>query len=143
VKALSATMQSWVIYALLALVAFGTLNFVLKLVTGKVTLSLLLVLFFSTALVISLALFVKEGMPLELTKINLTYIIIAGALYTIGLFALITSLGTGMGSKVIPIVNLNTVLAVVLFILFLGEKLTLKTTTGVVLAVVSIYLLTA
>lgn len=136
-------MQTWVIYALLALAAFGTLNFVLKLVTGKVTLSLLMVLFFSTALVISLALFVKEGMPLELTGINLTYIILAGALYTIGLFALITSLGGGMGSKVIPIVNLNTVLAVVLFILFLGEKLTLKTTSGIVLAVISIYLLTA
>jgi len=69
-------------------------------------------------------------------------IFIIGILFFASILIMYYALVNGNASLVMPIVNLNTVIIVVLAILILKEKLTFNSSMGIILSVIAIYLLT-
>lgn len=137
-------MDSWVVYALAAFFAFGMANFLMKFVSGKIPAALLSVIYIGMAFATVFAIFIFNrtlSFQLQVSNIIL-FASLAGIILGIGIFSALTALGLGLGSKVVTVFNMNTLLTVVLLVLLMGEKLTPKVTLGIAFAVLSLYLLT-
>lgn len=137
-------MDSWVVYAFAAFFAFGVANFIMKFVSDKIPAAPLSVIYLGMAFATVLAIFVfNHTSSFQLQTSNIIFFAaLAGIILGIGIFSALTALGLGLGSKVVTVYNMNTLLTVVLLVLLLGEKLTPKVTLGVAFAVLSLYLLT-
>jgi|GEM_PF-1639742 len=68
-------------------------------------------------------------------------ILLIGMLFFIAILFMYYALVKGYASTVIPLVNLNMVIVVILAVLILKEKLTFTSSAGVALSVIAIYLL--
>jgi len=64
-----------------------------------------------------------------------------GATFFIAILFMYYALVKGYASTVIPVVNLNTIIVVILAVLILKEKLTFTSSVGITLSVIAIYLL--
>ena len=68
-------------------------------------------------------------------------IFLIGILFFMAVLFMYYALVKGYASTVIPIVNLNTVIVVILAVQILKEKLTFTSSAGIALSVIAIYLL--
>ena len=133
--------ENWAIYAVFALFAFGFGNFMIKLISDKVALPVIMLFFYVFAVVIGAVFFVVSGAQFNFPISHALLAMAGGSFFAIGLIFASKALQAGTAVQVVPLFNLNTVVAVVLAILVLGEKLNLRITAGIVLALISVYLL--
>jgi len=135
--------MTWIIYAVACIFLYGIMQFFIKLSSNgnAITSSL----FFVTAQFIAqLALgayFIsKSGFDVNVNSIK--YSILGGIAAAIATILFFLALEQESISKVVPVVNLNVVVGVLLGIIILKDELNLRITAGIVLAIISIYLLT-
>lgn len=77
----------------------------------------------------------------EITLRSYGIIFLIGILFFMAILFMYYALVKGYASTVIPLINLNTVIVVILAVLILKEKLSPSTSAGIVLSVIAIYLL--
>ena len=135
--------DSWIIYASISLVMFGVMNFLLKLVSNKTAVPLLVVIIYVSSLMAPLGYFLYTGEKFQLTNNFLIPAILIGVIGSVSFIVMTYALRVGTASQVIPVVNLNTLVTVALAVLILNEKLTPKVGLGILFAIVSLYLLTS
>src|SRR3989344_1951730 len=135
--------ESWVIYGIGALIVLGIVNFLVKFTVGKVPPALFLMFYIGTAFFTSVALYLANRPPISFPGNTLWVTLAAGVVLGVGIFLVVNAFNLGLGSKVVTVINMNTLLTVALFVLLLGEKLTPKIGAGILFALVSLYLLTS
>ncbi len=142
IKTLFKTM-TWIIYAVACIFLYGIMQFFIKLSSNgsAITSSL----FFITAQFIAqLALgayFIsKTGFDVNVPGIK--YSILGGIAAAIATILFFLALEQETISRVVPVVNLNVVVGVLLGVIILKDEINLRITTGIILAIISIYLLT-
>ena len=135
--------MTWIIYAVACIFLYGIMQFFIKLSSNgsAITSSL----FFITAQFIAqLALgayFIsKSGFDVNVPGIK--YSILGGIAAAIATILFFLALEQETLSKVVPVVNLNVVVGVLLGVIILKDEINLRITAGIILAIISIYLLT-
>lgn len=131
-------------YALLALVAYSLVAPLTKLATRDLPADTVALVTNGVLVITALALVVATDKPLAsaLTHEHAPYMYAAGACLAVGILAYYRALAAGPVSVVVPIFGLFLVASSVIGVLFLDEALTLRKGTGVVLAVVAVFLTT-
>lgn len=132
--------MNWVFYAVAAMVLLGIMNFGIKLFVNNYPPMLAVFLVQSISALALLAILAYRG-QLSFEPAILKYAIPVGLLTAFGLYFSFTALKLDSASKVIPIINLNTLVVVILAIAFLHEKIDLKAALGIVFGILSIILL--
>lgn len=79
---------------------------------------------------------------LNIENSNIKYAIIGGIVAAFATFLFFLGLQQAPLSKIVPIVNLSVVVGVLLSVIFLKEEMNVRIVTGVILAIISIYLIT-
>ncbi|HIJ98252.1 TPA: EamA family transporter [archaeon] len=136
-------MESWVIYGIAALVLFGIANFLLKLISDKVPAPLFATVYLGIAFATAAAIFLFQKTPISFPGNTMWITVLAGIILGTGIIATTIAFSLGLGSKVVTVININTLVTVSLLVLILGEKLTPKIGAGILFALVSLYLLTS
>lgn len=136
--------MTWIIYAVACVFLYGIMQFFIKLASNgnAITSSL----FFVTAqfiaqLVLGAYFISKSGFDVNSSSIK--YSILGGITAAIATILFFLALEEETISKVVPIVNLNVVVGVILGVIILKDEINLRITAGIVLAIISIYLLTS
>ena len=135
--------ESWIIYSTASLVIFGITNFLFKYISDKAPIAVLATIISISSVIIPLGYFLYGGGKFQISNSTLIIAVAFGLLFSISFIFLGYSLRSGFASKVIPVVNLNTLVTVALAVLILNEKLTPKIGLGIGFAIVSLYLLTS
>lgn len=125
-------MEGWLLYALLAMFSFGLYNVILKIGVdpkrgGLNPVTAMLVA--SVAILVSTLAygFYTKGISIPSSKsVFIIAVFAGGIIWTIGTVASMMGLQAGNASQVVPIYNANTVVAVVLAMIFLGEATSLQ-----------------
>ncbi len=135
--------MTWIIYAVACVFLYGIMQFFIKLSSNSnaITSSL----FFVTAqfiaqLALGIYFISKSGFDVNVASIK--YSILGGIAAAIATILFFLALEQETISRVVPVVNLNVVVGVLLGVIILKDEITLRTTAGIVLAIISIYLLT-
>lgn len=147
---MTAKMESWLLYALLAMLFYGLYNALMKVVVDPKLGGMNPI---TAALVISVAVFVSTlayGIytnniinPFSKTSV-LAVMSIAGIVFAAGTVATAIALQKGNASQVIPIMNANMLVAVIIAMIFLGEAAkanVAKVIAGVVLIMAGVFFL--
>lgn len=131
-------------YALLALVAYSLVAPLTKLATQELPADTVALVTNGMLALTALALVISTEKPLgpALTHEHAPYMYAAGACLAVGILAYYRALAAGPVSVVVPIFGLFLVASSVIGILFIDEALTLRKATGIVLAVVAVFLTT-
>jgi len=132
--------MNWLSYAIAAMVLLGIMNFGIKLFVNNYSPMLALFLVQGISAIVLLAMLAYNG-ELNLDAGILKYAIPIGVVSALGLYFSFTALKLDSASKVIPIVNLNTLIVVILAMAFLHEKINIKAALGIVFGILSIILL--
>lgn len=136
--------MSWIIYAIACVFLYGIMQFFIKLSSNgnAITSSLIFVAAqFAAQLVIGTYFISKTGFDLNYTSIR--YSILGGITAAIATILFFLAISQETLSKVVPIVNLNVVVGVILGVVILKDEINLRIMIGIVLAIISIYLLAA
>jgi len=135
--------MNWVIYAIACVFLYGAMQFFIKLSSGSnpVASSMIFIAVQFSAQVLLGAYFVsKSGFNIGYDAVK--YGIAGGIAAAIATILLFLALQQAPLSKVVPVVNLSVVVAVVLGVMLLKDALSLRIAAGIILAAISIYLLT-
>ena len=138
-------MESWLIFALLAFFFYGMVNVLFKIGAEKKT----------DAVIVAFVLYLVAGI-IALVYYFLSQRMVAGYIVTnsliigaaIGVFSLLGTIAVqkafqfGKGSLVGPIMGVNILMVVLVSLLYYHEKVTVLQGAGIVLAFVSIVLMT-
>ena len=132
--------MNYVILSLISMFVFGLAVFFYKLATPHMdSVSLvLLVYIIATFFTASVWFFTPEK---TITITGVKYSFLSASLAFIGMIAMISALKIGPVNIVSPIRNLSLVIAIILAMVFLGEKMTLTRGLGILFAAMSIVLL--
>ncbi len=133
-------MEAWITYSLIGMLVLGFMNYAIKMLVDGHPPLLALFLVQGLSAVFVLALILKDGVPVIETQM-LKLAVPAGAFAAIALYFAFSALKMGDASKVVPIINLNTIVVVILASVLLKEHVSLKTSAGVALGILSIYLI--
>jgi len=135
-------MEGWITYSLLGMVLLGLMNYTLKLFVDGYPPLIAAFLVQGISAAFLLLMILKGGMP-SFEMQMLKYAVPAALFSALALYFLYGALKVGSASKVIAIINLNTLVVVVLAAMLLKEGITLKAGLGIALGVLSIILLSA
>lgn len=134
-------MEHWLIFSLFAFFVYGIANLVYKIGSDKLH-PILVAFLVSVITVIVLLPFVFLKRSELVLDTNGVIVISAGAfIASFAFLAFFMALKSGEVSKVLPIINANVVLTVILGFLILKEPMTLKKILGVLFATGGILLL--
>ena len=136
--------MTWIIYAVACIFLYGIMQFFIKLSSNgnAITSSM----FFVTAqfivqIVLGAYFISKSGFDVNVSSIK--YSILGGIAAALATILFFLALEHETISKVVPVVNLNVVVGVLLGVIILKDEINLRITAGIVLAIISIYLLTS
>lgn len=146
-------MESWLLYSLIAAFAFGIYNFFLKISVDNrfgalspttSVLGISLAIFVSTLVygvyTNTLRLPSKSG-----TTTTMALLLLIGILWTVGTLSSAIALKTGNASQIVPIFNANTLVTVLLALIFFGEATSLgyviKIAAGTALIIAGVFIL--
>lgn len=135
-------METWITYSLIGMLFLGIMNYAIKMLVDGYPPLVAVFLVQSLSAAFALALILKDGVPVMEAQM-LRFAIPAGLLAATGLYFSFSALKLGNASKVIPIINLNTLVVVLLAAVLLREQVNLKTTAGIAFGIISIYLISA
>jgi transporter family protein len=131
-------------YALLALLAYTLVAPLTKLATQELPADTVAFVTNGILVLTALGVIIATDKPLgsALTHEHAPYMYAAGGCLAVGILAYYRALSAGPVSVVVPIFGLFLVASSVVGIVFLEEALTLRKATGIVLAVVAVFLTT-
>ena len=135
--------MSWIIYAIACVFLYGIMQFFIKLSSNgnAIASSMFFVAAqFAAQLILGAYFISKTGFDLNYSSIK--YSILGGITAAAATILFFLALEHETLSKVVPIVNLNVVVGVMLSVLILKDEINLRIIAGIVLAIISIYLLT-
>ena len=136
--------MNWIIYALACVFLYGIMQFFIKLSssnTNAIAASMFFIASQFTAQILLGAYFIsKSGFDTDYDSIK--YGILGGIAAAFATILFFLALQQAQLSKVVPIVNMNVVVGVLLGVFFLKDEMNIRIAAGIVLAVMSIYLLT-
>ncbi len=130
----------WLHGAIGGMIVLGVYNVIVKKFLTSEDWRVLLPLIAVVALALTVY-FVMSYKEVKFTGVSLPYALVLGALFAVSAVFTYTAIRDGPLSVVIPIISMSTAVTVVVGILFLGEHLSLARGAGIVLGLVSIYLL--
>ena len=136
--------MNWLIYAVACLFLYGIMQFFIKLSsTGSnpVASSMVFIAAQFVAQILLGAYFISKS-DLDLDSDSVKYGILGGIVAGVATILFFLALQQAQLSKVVPIVNMNVVVAVLLGVFLLKDAMNLRMAAGIALAVMSIYLLT-
>ena len=136
--------MNWIIYAIACVILYGIMQFFIKLAsTGSnpVVSSMIFISVQFVAQIILGAYFISKS-DLDISSDNIKYGIAGGIAAAIATILLFMALKQAPLSRVLPVVNMNVVVGVFLGVIFLKDVMNTRIAAGIVLAVMSIYLLT-
>lgn len=145
-------MESWLLYSLIAAFAFGIYNFFLKISVDNRFGALSPT---TSVLGISLAIFVSTlvygvytntlRLPSKSGTTTMALLLLIGILWTVGTLSSAIALKTGNASQIVPIFNANTLVTVLLALIFFGEATSLsyviKIAAGTALIIAGVFIL--
>jgi transporter family protein len=136
--------MQYLLYAFVALAAYAAVPPLTKLATQDLPADTVALVTNGMLVVVALGLVVTTDKPLgsALTHEHAPYMYAAGACLTVGIIAYYRALAAGPVSVVVPIFGLFLVASSLIGVVFLDEALTARKATGVVLAVVAVFLTT-
>ena len=133
-------MEGWITYSLMGMLFLGLMNYVLKLFVQSYEPIVAAFLVQAISAVFLLLLILKGGVPVFEAQM-LKYAVPAALFSAIALAFVYDALKAGNASKVVAIINLNTLVVVVLAATLLKEGITLKAGLGIAFGILSIVLL--
>ena len=137
--------MNWIIYSVACIFLYGIMQFFIKLASSEgnpVVSSLIFIVAQFTAQIILGAYFISKG-QLEINYDIIKYSIAGGIAAAIATILFFLALEQATLSKVVPVVNLSVVVGVGLGVILLKDSMNFKIEAGIVMAIVSIYLLTS
>lgn len=136
--------MNWIIYAVACVILYGIMQFFIKLAsTGSnpfVSSMIFISAQFTTQIILG-AYFISKS-DLDIGPDNIKYGIAGGIAAAIATMLFFMALKQAPLSRVVPVVNMNVVVGVFLGVIFLKDVMNTKIVAGIILAVMSIYLLT-
>ncbi len=133
--------ESWVVYAFLAILAWGCWGFVSKLVLERTTwASIILYNMLGSFLILTLYM-VVQGTPRPPTGGTAYLAVLTGVLGAVGTICFMLSLSSGKASLIVPLTAVYPVVTAALSVLFLGETITHRHMAGIAFAIIAIALL--
>ncbi len=136
--------MNWIIYAFACVFLYGTMQFFIKLASSNGNPVASSVFFvgaqFAAQFMLGAYFISKSGLDIDYT--NIKYSLIGGIVAGIATILFFLALQQAPLSKVVPIVNLNVLVGVMLGVILLNETMNLRIAAGVVFAIMSIYMLT-
>ena len=136
--------MNWIIYALACVILYGIMVFFIKLASGSgnpIASSMFFIAAQFLAQITLGAYFISKS-ELDIDYSSIKYGIIGGIAAAGGTILYFLALQQAPISKVAPVVNMNLVVGVLLGVILLKDAMNLRVAAGIVLAVMSIYLLT-
>lgn len=135
--------MNWIIYAVACVFLYGIMQFFIKLSSGSnpVVSSLFFIAAqFTVQILLGAYLISKNELDVDYAVVK--YSIVGGITAAVATILFFLALEQAPLSKVVPIVNMSVVVGVLLGVLLLKDALNLRIAAGIVLAIMSIYLLT-
>lgn len=134
--------MNWIGYTLACVFLYGGMQFFIKLSSANNPIAssmIFIAIQFLTQIILGAFLISKEGIG---DFGNIKYGIAGGISAAIATILFFLALENGPLSKVVPIVNMSLLVGVILGVIFLKETMNLRIATGIIFAIMSIYLLT-
>jgi transporter family protein len=135
------SLPRWFAYSVLCFCWWGVFGFLSKIGSTRVLPEQMLVLFILGMLPPVLAAYFCDGVGIETDRLGAICGVLIGLLGGLGELAYFAAMRVGKASVVGPLTSLFPLLTVLLAILFLKERISAVQATGVLLALVSIFVL--
>jgi transporter family protein len=136
--------MNWIVYALACVLLYGVMQFFIKLAStgnNSIASSMIFIAAQFTVQIILGAYFISKG-SFDINHDGIKYGIAGGIAAAVATILFFLALQQAPLSKVVPIVNMNVVVGVLLGVIFLNDIMNPRIAVGIALAVTSIYLLT-
>ncbi|MCE8426221.1 MAG: EamA family transporter [Candidatus Methanoperedens sp.] len=136
--------MNWIIYAVACVFLYGIMQFFIKLASTGSNPILSSMIFITAQFIVQIILgtyFIQKSDPVFGSD-TVKYGILGGIAAALATIFFFLAIQQSTLSKVVPIVNMNVVIAVLLGVVFLKDMMNLRIVAGIILAITSIYLLT-
>ncbi len=136
--------MNWIIYAIACVFLYGIMQFFMKVSsTGSnpIVSSMVFIAAQFVAQILLGAYFISKN-GAEVNYATIKYSIAGGIAAAVATILFFLALEQASLSKVVPIVNMSVVVGVLLGVLILKDVMNLRIAAGIILAIMSIYLLT-
>ncbi|VVB88619.1 EamA-like transporter family protein [uncultured archaeon] len=136
--------MNWIVYAVACVFLYGIMQFFIKLASAGGNPAASSMIFIGAQFVaqILLGAYLVSKSDLGINYDNIKYGIAGGVVAGIATVLFFLALQQASLSKVAPVVNMNVVVGVMLGVLLLKDVMNYRIAAGIILAVMSIYLLT-
>lgn len=133
-------MQTWFIFALVALLLWGVWGLFPKLATNYLSPTSVMVFSGVGSGLVAAAILVFLSFRPEVHGRGVTFAILAGLVGTLGSIPFLYAISKGKASVVVPMTSLYPLVTIILSLIILKEPVTLKQGFGIVLALVALLL---
>lgn len=135
--------MNWIIYAVACVFLYGIMQFFIKLSAGSnpIVSSMFFIAAQFAAQVMLGAYFLSKS-DFNINYDVLKYSILGGIAAAVATILFYLALSSAPLSKVVPVVNMNVIVGVLLGVILLKEAMNIRIAAGIILAIMSIYLLT-
>ncbi len=134
--------STWVVYALVPILLWGAAGFLQKLSTNHISGELSTLWFLTAFLPFALFLLVRKPLPGHITTGTWMLLLVQGFFLALGNYAVLLAYASqGKASLITPFTALYPVISVPIAIFFLHEKIGLRECIGILLALVSVVVL--
>ena len=133
-------MQTWFIFALIALLLWGVWGLFPKLATNYLTPASVMVFSGIGNLLVLIGVLAFLNFRPDVHPRGITLAIVAGLLGTLGTIPFLYAISKGKASVVVPLTSLYPLVTIVLALLILREPMTLKQGVGIILALIALLL---
>ncbi len=136
--------MNWIVYAIACVFLYGIMQFFIKLAStgGNPVASSMIFIAAQFIVQILLGAYLFSKTDTVISYDNIKYGIAGGIVAGLATVLFFLALQQSTLSKVVPIVNMNVVVAVLLGVILLKDVMNYKIAAGIIFAVMSIYLLT-
>lgn len=135
--------MNWIVYAVACVFLYGIMQFFIKLSSGSnpVVSSMFFIAAQFTAQILLGGYYLSKS-EFNIDYAMIKYSIVGGITAAVATILFFLALQQAPLAKVVPIVNMNVVVGVLLGVIILKDTMNLRIAAGIILAIMSIYLLT-
>ncbi len=135
--------MNWIIYAVACVFLYGIMQFFIKLSSmggNPIVSSMIFIAAQFVAQILLGAYFISKS-GLDISYGSIKYGIVGGIAAAVATILFFLAIQQAPLSKLVPIVSMNLMVAVILGVTFFKDEMNLRIAAGVILAIISIYLL--